>query len=164
MCDFLHFVVILFKVKNRICNQSFWLLLTANNSWPYTLWQNWVKSLIWLNLSVILYYEVFKIELCNINVFICIFHIFSQAVDKSVKHNRRLFIKLTELLFLLVHIIDSQLCWSAVVQLVNDFYSLLKEWALFLMDLFEYWNTRGRIHKLHAIHLSQKLLDSILLL
>jgi hypothetical protein len=70
---------------------------------------------------------------------------------------------LSELLFLLVDKVGGELCWSAVIKLVDNFDSLVEESDLFFLNFCENCDTGWWVNKLHAVHFIEELFNGILL-
>lgn len=137
-------------------------MLPPRHSGPGSLGHDGIKALTIFKLSIVLQQEVPQVKLRNINVFICVVHIFCQVVDQPIEHDRGFVVELAELLFLLVDEVYGELGGPAVIQLVCDFNPLVVKLLLLELDLLEDRNTGRWVHESTRVHIRKELADRVL--
>lgn len=77
LCDLLHPEIVLFQVEDRVCDQRFGFLLATVDCGSHSSLHNLIKCLPRQELSIVFLNEILEIKLCDVNVFVGIFHVFS---------------------------------------------------------------------------------------
>ena len=159
--DFSHLVDRVIHVVDGIRVQCLWLELSSGRSRSSLVLHDRVKGLTFLQLSIILNQEVFKVKFSDVNVLVCVFHIICELVSQSIEDNTRLVIVLLQFLLLGLNELLCKLCWRADLDGLNYRHALVEKCHLFFSHLLEDLNTAWRVHKLLTVHAVKELLDCI---
>lgn len=157
----LHPVVLLLQIEHRVCDQGFGLKFASSHCRFNSARHDTLECLAWLELGVVFDKEIFEVKFSDVDVLVCVFHVFCKLVDQAVENDLGFIVELAQFLFLLVNKGGCQLGGPAIIQLADDFDAMLVQRLLLLPDSFEDFDSRLGIHELWSVHFIQETLDRI---